>query len=132
MKKLRMIRALLGLMALYDGVLGVAFLFAAPQVYEAAGITPPNHWGYIHFSAALLIVFALMFLEAARRPMTGRNLIRYCLLLKVSYVGVIAWHWFFGDDVPFLWKPFAIADLVMAFLLVWMLRAMPRVSPAAK
>lgn len=129
-KRLQWMRGLLGMMALYDGVLGVAFLVAAPQIYRAASITSPNHWGYVQFSAALLIIFALMFLEAARRPAASRSLLFYGLLLKISYVGVVGGHWFFGDNVPFLWKPFAVADLMMAVALAWMWRATGRIAAA--
>ena len=50
--------------ALFDGVLGVGFLLAAPGLFERLGIPPLEHYGYIHFAAALLIVFALLFLAA--------------------------------------------------------------------
>ena len=53
---------------------------------------PPNHWGYVQFSAALLIIFGLMFLAAARRPIANRNLLPYCFLLKIAYSGVVFDH----------------------------------------
>jgi hypothetical protein len=68
------------------------------------------------FPAALLIVFALMFLAVARNPVANRNLIPYGMLLKVSYCGVIFFHWF-ASGMPDMWKPFAVADLV--FLAEW-------------
>lgn len=120
MKNMMYVRGLLGLMGLYDGVLGVAFLVAAPQLFDWVQVTPPNHFGYVHFSAALLIVFALMFFAVAMKPRANRNLLPYCFLLKVSYCGVVFYHWLLGDGLPGLWKPFAIADLVMAALLAWM------------
>ena len=49
----------------YDGLLGLAFIFAAPTIFELAGITPPNHWGYVHFAAGTLVIFAWMFLQIA-------------------------------------------------------------------
>ena len=71
--------------ALYDGVLGAGFLLAAPELFERLGIPPLEHYGYIHFAAALLVVFALMFVAIARAPIANRNLIPYGKLLKVSY-----------------------------------------------
>ena len=63
MKKSRAITPLFVIAAAYDGILGLAFLIAAPALFEWAGVTPPNHFGYVHFPAALLIIFALMFAE---------------------------------------------------------------------
>ncbi len=120
MKNIMVVRGLLALMALYDGLLGIAFLFAGPKLFDALEVTPPNHWGYVQFSAAILLIFALMFLAAAKRPVANRGLLPYCFLLKIAYSGVVFYHWFLGDGLPGIWKPFAVADLVMAALLAWM------------
>jgi hypothetical protein len=118
MKPIRWIQALFGLAALYDAVLGIVFLVAGPWVYDKFQITYPNHWGYIHFPAALLIVFALMFLAIACNPQRNRNLIPYGIGLKVAYCAVTIGHWA-ATDLPGMWKPFVIIDLVMAVLFVW-------------
>jgi len=97
--------------ALYDGILGLAFLFAAPAVFQWFGVTPPNHFGYVHFPAALLIVFALLFMTVAGRPAANRSLIPFGMLLKVSYCGVVFYHWL-TSGLPGMWKPFAWIDLV--------------------
>jgi len=112
------IRLLYAIAALYDGVLGLAFLAAGPAIFAAAGITPPNHWGYVHFAAGLLAIFGLMFLMIALRPWENRNLIVYGILLKVCYVGTVAWHWAHGG-IPDMWKYFAAADTVFAVLFFW-------------
>lgn len=114
----RAIPILFRVAALYDGILGIAFLVAAPALFEWVGVTPPNHFGYVHFPAALLIVFALMFLSIARAPVVNRGLIQYGILLKVSYCAVAFYHWFTAG-IPFIWKPFAIADLVFLVLFVF-------------
>jgi len=115
---MRPIRVLFLVAALYDGILGIAFLIAAPGLFEWVGITPPNHFGYVHFPAALLIVFALMFLAIARSPVANHSLVPYGILLKVSYCAVAFFHWF-AAGIPFIWKPFAIADLVFLALFFW-------------
>jgi len=104
--------------AAYDGVLGVLFLVSGNAVFEWFDVTPPNHAGYIQFPAALLIVFALMFLTIATRPAANRNLIVYGILLKISYCGVVFYHWFTAG-IPDMWKPFAVADIVFAVLFLW-------------
>ena len=104
--------------ALYDGVLGVGFLLAAPELFERLGIPPLEHYGYIHFAAALLIVFALMFVAIARAPVANRNLIPFGMLLKVSYCSVVFYHWSTGG-ITDIWKPFAFADLAFLALFAW-------------
>lgn len=104
--------------AVYDGLLGAVFLFASSRVFEMFGVIPPNHLGYVHFPAALLLVFAAMFAAVARDPVRNRNLIPYGILLKVSYCGVVMFHWF-TTGLPGMWKPFCIADLVFLILFIW-------------
>lgn len=104
--------------AIYDGLLGAAFLFASGALFQRCGVTPPNHPGYVHFPAALLLVFAAMFVAIAIHPVRNRNLIPYGVLLKVSYCGVVMFHWFTAG-IPGMWKPFCIADLVFLILFAW-------------
>ena len=107
MKKLGAISLLYYVAMIYDGVLGLAFLFAAP-----------NHFGYVQFPGALLIVFALMYLAIARDPVRNRNLVPYGALLKVAYCAVVFYHWI-ASGIPGMWKPFAIIDLVFLVLFIW-------------
>jgi len=111
-------RILFGLAAAYDAALGILFLVAASWAYTTYEVTPPNHWGYVQFPAALLLVFAVMFVAIARDPEGNRGLILYGIGLKVSYCAVAFGHWF-SSGIPWIWKPFAIADVVMLALFVW-------------
>ncbi|MCP4378278.1 MAG: hypothetical protein GY794_19145 [bacterium] len=111
MRTKRAITALFIVSAIYDGLLGIAFLFASAPLFKWFGVTPPNHPGYVQFPAALLIVFAVMFMAIAAQPVKNRNLIPYGILFKVSYCGVVMFHWFTAG-LPSMWKPFCIADLI--------------------
>ena len=114
----RLARVLLWIAAIYDGALGLAFLVAGPALFASFGVTPPNHWGYIHFPAALLVVFGLMFAAAAWRPAANANLIPYGILLKVAYCATVFGHWI-SAGLPWIWKPFAWFDLLWIFVLGW-------------
>ncbi len=116
MKNQTTLRIFFLIAALYDGILGLLFLFAAHWVFGTFGVTEPNHMGYVQFPACLLVTFALLFLAIANRPKENRNLIPYGMLLKVSYCSVTFWYWF-TTGIPNMWKPFAIADL--AFLVLF-------------
>ena len=118
MKNKQAIVSLFVVSAIYDGLLGLAFLLASGSIFRWFGVTPPNHPGYIHFPAALLVVFALMFLAIAMNPVKNRNLIPYGILLKVSYCGVVLFHWC-GNGIPAMWKPFCVADFVFLILYAW-------------
>jgi hypothetical protein len=118
MKKKSVITRLFAIAAFYDGLLGIFFLFAGPKVFLWFGVTPPNHFGYVQFPAALLIVFALMFLAIAKNPTKNRNLIPYGMLLKTSYCSVVFFHWFTAE-IPFMWRPFALLDLIFLVFFVW-------------
>lgn len=131
MKSLLPVRILFALAAAYDGLLGLAFVIAGPQLYSFFGITPPNHWGYVHFGAGILMLFALMFVAVARRPLENRNLIQYGILLKVCYVATVGWYWGHGD-VPAMWKYFMGADSVFMVLFFMVLFALRPPAPAAK
>lgn len=104
--------------AIYDGLLGIVFLFGGHAVFQWSGVTPPNHLGYVQFPAALLIVFAVMFTVIAVNPSKNGHLIPYGILLKLSYCGVVLFHWI-DSGIPYMWKPFCLADLVFLILFAW-------------
>jgi len=124
MKTRRAISVLFVVSALYDGLLGAAFLFWSDAVFQWFGVTPPNHPGYVQFPAALLVVFGIMFMAIALNPARNRNLIPYGILLKISYCGVVSYYWF-TTGLPGMWKPFCVADFIFLFLFAWAWRAAP-------
>lgn len=117
--------------ALYDGLLGLIFLFAGNSVFVHVGVTPPNHWGYVQFPAALLITFGIMFSMIAKNPVANRNLIPYGVLLKVSYCGVVFFYWM-GPGIPGMWKPLAVIDLIFLVLFAWAYRALAGEHPVTQ
>jgi hypothetical protein len=103
--------------ALYDGALGIIFLLFPSAPFRWFEVTPPNHFGYVQFPAALLIIFALLFIMIARNPVANRKLIPFGMLLKVSYCGVVFYHWL-AAGIPGMWKPFAWIDLLFLVLFI--------------
>lgn len=118
MKSKGWVRAIFTLAALYDGLLGAAFLFAGGALFDAFGVEPPNHIGYVQFPGALLLIFAFMFVAIALRPVANRHLIRYGVLLKIAYCGVVLTHWVSGG-IPFMWKPFVLCDVAFLVAFIW-------------
>jgi hypothetical protein len=109
------ISALFWISAVYDAVLGAAFLVAPNYPFDLFEVDRPNHAAYVQFPAALMIVFAVMFLAIAVKPVANRHLILYGILLKVAFVVVAGGHWLTAD-IPAMWKPLIVIDLAMAVL----------------
>lgn len=126
-----LIKPLFIISALYDGILGIIFLCASGRVFDAYGVTPPNHPGYVQFPAALLLIFAIMFVVIARDPIKNRHLIPYGIMLKLSYCGIVFLHWF-DDGIPGMWKPFAIFDSAFLVLFALAFVALGKSSAAAE
>jgi hypothetical protein len=127
MKSLQPIRIIFYLAAAYEGLLGLLFTFAAPVVFEIAGVTPPNHWGYVHFAASMLAIFALIFLQVSKDPIQHKSLILYGILLKAFYIGVVFWHELHAG-VPAIWKLFAAFDAIFLVLFIWSIWQIRRVE----
>ena len=118
--QMRWIRVLFAVSALYDGVLGIAFLFFGSAIFHQTGTPLPNHMGYIAFPALLLILFGVMFWRVAADPIRNRDLVLYGVGLKASYSGVAFWYEVHGG-IPSLWLPWAWIDLLflLMFFIAW-------------
>ena len=123
----RWISPLFWVAAAYDGVLGLVFLAAPGWAFTRFDVTPPNHMGYVQFPAALLIVFGLIFVAIARDPVACRGMIVYGVLLKLAYCSVTSYYWL-TTDIPVIWKPFVVIDLVMGILFVVAYIVLPRTT----
>lgn len=119
--KTNWIKALFVVVGLYDGLLGIAFVFWWRAIFAYFGVQPPNHPGYVQFPALLLIVFAGMFLQIARDPLPNRGLILYGMALKLAYSGTVFWYEL-TEGIPKMWIPWAWADLgfLVLFLIAWL------------
>jgi hypothetical protein len=126
------IRPFFAIAGIYDGVLGLAFLFFPASLFRWFDVTAPNHLGYVRFPALLLIVFALMFFQIAKDPGKYRCLMPYGMGLKIAYCSTVFGYALAGG-MPGMWIPWAWADLVFLglFLLAWRSTAgSPEVSTA--
>jgi len=74
------------------------------------------------------MVFAAMFVAVAAHPVRNRNLIPYGMLLKVSYCGVVMFHWLTAG-LPDIWKPFCIVDFIFLILFAWAWTTIRRNAP---
>jgi len=115
---------------LYDGILGIAFILFPGEIFALYGVEPPNHMAYVQFPALLLIVFATMFFRVAANPLRNRELILYGCGLKISYCATAFWYEV-TIGIPFMWIPWAWADLVFLLLFILTWRSLSRRAQAA-
>jgi hypothetical protein len=120
-----MAKALFVISGLYDGLMGAIFALVPAMVFRIAGVTPPNHWGYVRFPALLLVVFGVMFFRIAADPLKRREQILYGMGLKAAYFSVVFWYQLRGG-VPALWIPWAYADVAFFLLFAWAWISLPR------
>ncbi len=118
------IRPLFVVAAIYDIVLGLAFLLAYAPIMGAFGVTLPNHPAYIQYSATWVAVFGIGFLMVARHPARNRDLIVLGAIMKACYAGIVFWYTLRGQ-MPGMWMPMAIGDLVFLIAFVMALRVLP-------
>jgi len=124
------IRPLFVVAALYDFLLGAAFLLAWRDLYARFGVAPPNHPGYVQFGAATIAIFGIGFGFVAQAPARNRDIIKMGVLLKLAYSGTVLAYWA-QHRIPAMWVPFAWADLAFLAAFVAALRALPAPRPGA-
>jgi hypothetical protein len=132
--KTKWIKVVFGFSALYDGLLALTFLFFNAAIFDFFKVPQPNHSGYIHFPAMLMIVFALLYWRIALDPIKFRVLIPYGMGLKFSYCAVVFFHRI-TTGIPSMWLPFAWFDLfsLLLFYVSWMeVRKLPLVAEGGK
>ena len=115
-----MVKGLFIIAAIYDGVLGLLFLFFPGLAFEIFEVVPPNHFAYVQFPAILLLIFAAMFFRVAQDPVSNRFIMLYGVALKTGYSGLV-FYYMLTTGVPQMWVPWAWADLVflVLFLVCW-------------
>jgi hypothetical protein len=111
----RWIKPLFIFAGIYEVLLGAGFVFFSGAIFARAGVPLPNHMGYLHFPALLLLLFGILFFRVAGDPQGRRELIPYGMGLKVAYCSTVFWYQLHGG-IPMLWIPWAWADLVFLLL----------------
>ncbi len=118
MNSIKFSRVVFTISGIYDLFLGIVFLLFPLFAFDLFQVTYPNHLGYVQFPAALLIIFAIMFFNIAKDPIGKISFIPYGIMLKFAYSGIVFWYWLLSN-IPDMWKPFAIADLLFMIGFGW-------------
>ncbi len=116
--------------AIYDFVLGLLFLLAFKPIFTQFGVTLPNHPAYIQFGAAMTAVIGIGFWYVAQAPERNRDILKLGLLVKAAYT-VIVFGYTLKGQMPAMWLPMGVVDLVMFFVIIVALRMIPAPARAA-
>ncbi len=116
--------------AIYDVALGLLFLLAFKPIFAQFGVTLPNHPAYVQFAAAMITVIGIGFWYVAQAPERNRDILKLGLLVKAAYT-VIVFGYTLKGQMPAMWLPMGVIDLVMFFMIIVALRRIPAPARAA-
>ena len=115
-------RPVLLLCAVYDGLIGLAFLFLAGPLFRIFGIEPAADPVYIQLAAGLIAIMGLGFFLAWRDPLVNGDLVLLGAVFKAFYI-LLALFAFVRGAVPHpVFLLFAVVDIVFLVVFVRFLR----------
>jgi hypothetical protein len=119
-------RAFFLVAALYDILLGAAFLVFGEQVLAAIGMELPPHIAYIQLAAVFVFVQGLSYLLVFFDPPGNLGLVRIGVAYKAGYAGLALWYLVLGILPSVFFIPWAIVDVLFMVGFVLFLRAAGR------
>lgn len=118
-------RLLFSVAAVFNYVVGAAFLLAMPQLAAAIGMHPlPSDPLLIHFGAVLVLVFGWGYQRVAIDPVANRPIIYMGIMGKSAVVlaGYVDWYL---DNTNSAFPMLLLADVLFALLFADYLRRRP-------
>jgi hypothetical protein len=107
-------RALFGVAAIFNAVVGVAMLLAFGALAPWLGL-PPQPTVWVHLVALIVLVFGYAYWRVAQDPRRFRDYIVLGMVAKLCFVAVIYGHFLAGGATATL-AVLVTADLVFAGL----------------
>jgi hypothetical protein len=112
--------------ALYDMLLGVAFVVLGEQILSAIDMQLPPHIAYIQLAAVFIFVQGFSYLFPFRDPLGNLGIVRVGVVYKAAYAGLALWYLAIGTLPSVFFIPWAIIDLAFMVGFVLFLRASSR------
>jgi hypothetical protein len=97
--------------ALYDMLLGVAFVIFGEQILNAIDMELPPHIAYIQMAAVFIFVQGFSYLLPFLDPLGNLGIVRVGIVYKAAYAGLALWYLAIGALPSVFFIPWAIIDL---------------------
>ena len=111
-------RPALLLSAIYDGLLGLAFLFFSEQFFRALGVETTADPVYVQLAAGLIAIMGLGFYLAWRNPLVNWDLVLVGAVFKAFYILLAVWAWLRGEVPHAVFLLFAGVDVIFLIVLL--------------
>ena len=115
-------RPALLLSAIYDGLLGLAFLFFSGQFLRALDVETTADPVYVQLAAGLIAIMGLGFYLAWRNPLINADLVLLGAVFKAFYILLAVWAQFRGEIPHPIFLLFAVIDVFFFVILLLFLR----------
>jgi hypothetical protein len=123
-------RAVFLVAALYDLLLGAAFVVFGEQLLSAIGMELPPHVAYIQLAAVFIFVQGLSYALVYRDPLANLGIVRVGVAYKVAYAGLALWYLVIGLLPSVFFLPWAAIDVAFLVGFVLFLREARRGAPS--
>jgi hypothetical protein len=123
-------RPVLLLCAIYDGLLGLAFLFFAEPIFRVLGIESTADPIYAQLAAGLIAIMGLGFFLAWRDPLRNRDLVLLGAVFKAFYILLAAYALIRGEVPHPVFLVFAAIDILFLIVFVRFLQGSTAVQAA--
>jgi hypothetical protein len=110
--------------AIYDIVLGAAFILFYDPILEALDITAPDNTSYIHLSAVFVLVQGISYVFAWQDLTGNLGIVRVGVIYKAAYFLVALYYLVTDDLLHWVFFVFGVADLGFLLLFLGALAAM--------
>lgn len=110
--------------ALYDFILGFAFLFFYKQIFALLRMNLPENPSYLTFAALTIMFFGVLLFMIYLDLKNSRRMILYAIFFKFSYIATVIYYYVVVGKayVDFPFRLFAFFDLIFALLFLESLR----------
>ena len=111
-------RAVFAIAAIYDIVLGAAFIFFYDPILDWLDITPPDNTSYIHLAAVFVLVQGISYVFAWQNLAENVSLVKTGIIYKAAYFLVALYYLVTGDLLHWIFFVFGVADLGFMLLFI--------------
>lgn len=114
----RVARSVFLITALYDFVLGIAFLLFYKQVLGFFSISIPNFPEYLQMSAAFVAVLGVGYFLIYLNLEKNKDLYRIGMLYKLIYIVLVSYYYFIVHTANVVYLNFAMIDTIFLIIFI--------------